>query len=68
VSDQDSEPPFLPGAAYTARPKATPRERLDTHNRVRRDRVEDTGSLTLRAWPDACTTSASDEATPEPTL
>jgi transposase InsO family protein len=37
-----------PAAVYTARPKATPGERLDTHNRVRRDRVDDTGSLTLR--------------------
>jgi transposase InsO family protein len=37
-----------PAAIYTARPKATPGERLDTHNRVRRDRVDDTGSLTLR--------------------
>ena len=37
-----------PATIYTARPKATPGERLDTHNRVRRDRVDDTGSLTLR--------------------
>jgi transposase InsO family protein len=37
-----------PAAIYTARPKATPGERLDTHNRVRRDRVDDTGSITLR--------------------
>ena len=38
-----------PATAYTARPKATPGKRLDTHNRVRRDRVDDTGSITLRA-------------------
>jgi transposase InsO family protein len=37
-----------PTAVYTARPKATPGQRLDTHNRVRRDRVDDTGSITLR--------------------
>jgi transposase InsO family protein len=37
-----------PATVYTARPKATPGEPLDTHNRVRRDRVDDTGSLTLR--------------------
>ena len=37
-----------PAATYTARPKAAPGERLDTHHRVRRDRVDDTGSLTLR--------------------
>jgi transposase InsO family protein len=37
-----------PAAIYTARPKATPGERLDTHYRVRRDHVDDTGSITLR--------------------
>jgi transposase InsO family protein len=37
-----------PATGYTARPKAIPGERDDTHNRVRRDRVDDTGSLTLR--------------------
>jgi transposase InsO family protein len=37
-----------PKTAYTARPKAIPGERHDTHNRVRRDRVDDTGSITLR--------------------
>jgi transposase InsO family protein len=37
-----------PATAYTARPKATPGQRLDTHNRVRTDRVDDTGTLTLR--------------------
>jgi len=34
--------------AYHSRPKAQPGERTDTHDRVRRDRVDDTGSLTLR--------------------
>jgi transposase InsO family protein len=37
-----------PATAYTSRPKAQPGKRTDTHNRVRRDRVDDTGSLTLR--------------------
>ena len=37
-----------PATAYAARPKAQPGKRTDTHNRVRRDRVDDTGSLTLR--------------------
>ena len=37
-----------PATAYTARPKAHPGKRTDTHTRVRRDRVDDTGSLTLR--------------------
>ena len=37
-----------PATAYTARPKAQPGKRTDTHDRVRRDRVDDTGSLTLR--------------------
>jgi transposase InsO family protein len=37
-----------PTTAYTARPKAHPGKRADTHNRVRRDRIDDTGSLTLR--------------------
>jgi len=37
-----------PAVVYTGRPKAAPGERLDTHNRVRRDRVDDTGSITLR--------------------
>jgi transposase InsO family protein len=56
-----------PTTAYNARPKAAPGKRNDTHNRVRRDRVDDTGSLTC-ATPDTCTTSASDEPTPEPTF
>ena len=38
-----------PATIYTTRPKATPGERDDAHNRVRRDRVDDTGSITLRA-------------------
>lgn len=37
-----------PATAYNARPKAQPGKRTDTHDRVRRDRVDDTGSLTLR--------------------
>ena len=37
-----------PATTYTARPKAAPGERVDTHDRVRTDRVDDTGSLTLR--------------------
>jgi transposase InsO family protein len=37
-----------PAVVYAARPKAQPGKRLDTHHRVRRDRVDDTGSLTLR--------------------
>ncbi|HET9562992.1 MAG TPA: integrase core domain-containing protein [Mycobacterium sp.] len=38
-----------PPTAYTARPKATPGDRGDdTHNRVRRDRVDKAGKITLR--------------------
>lgn len=37
-----------PHTAYSARPKASPAHRTDTHNRVRRDRVDDTGTLSLR--------------------
>jgi transposase InsO family protein len=39
-----------PAAAYTARPKATPStdRSTDTHHRVRTDRVDDTGVVTLR--------------------
>jgi transposase InsO family protein len=37
-----------PATAYAGRPKAQPGKRTDTHDRVRRDRVDDTGSLTLR--------------------
>ncbi len=37
-----------PAAAYAARPKATPTgPRTDTHERVRRDRIDDTGAVTL---------------------
>ena len=37
-----------PATAYTTRPKATPGKRLDTHNRVRTDRIDQFGKLTLR--------------------
>jgi transposase InsO family protein len=37
-----------PATAYTARPKADPATRTDTHNRVRRDIVDQFGKLTLR--------------------
>jgi len=38
-----------PAVAYTARPKATPGERAgDSHFRVRHDRVDSGGSVTLR--------------------
>jgi transposase InsO family protein len=37
-----------PATAYAARPKAAPGQRLDSHHRVRTDRVDDTGSITLR--------------------
>lgn len=37
-----------PATAYTARPKASPANRTDTHDRVRRDRVDNTGALSLR--------------------
>jgi transposase InsO family protein len=38
-----------PALAYAARPKATPGQRTaDTHHRVRRDRVDHTGVVTLR--------------------
>ncbi|MEU4289922.1 integrase core domain-containing protein [Kribbella sp. NPDC026596] len=39
-----------PAVAYTDRPKATPTtdRSTDTHNRVRTDRVDDAGSVTLR--------------------
>jgi len=39
----------LPGVAYRARPKAGPADRShDTHHRVRRDRIDNTGRVTLR--------------------
>jgi transposase InsO family protein len=38
-----------PAAAYTARPKAAPTSaRTDSHDRVRRDRIDDSGVVTLR--------------------
>jgi len=38
-----------PATAYTARPKANPANRTDTPNRVRRDRIDQAGVITLRA-------------------
>lgn len=37
-----------PATAYTTRPKASPANRTDSHNRVRRDRVDTTGAISLR--------------------
>jgi transposase InsO family protein len=37
-----------PATAYTARPKADPATRLDTHDRVRTDRIDQAGVITLR--------------------
>lgn len=37
-----------PATVYTSRPKADPASRIDTHNRVRTDRVDQAGSVTLR--------------------
>jgi len=37
-----------PATAYTSRPKADPATRIDTHNRVRTDRIGETGNVTLR--------------------
>jgi transposase InsO family protein len=37
-----------PATAYTARPKADPATRTDTHNRVRTDRIDQAGIITLR--------------------
>ena len=37
-----------PATAYTARPKADPATRTDTHNRVRTDRIDQAGVITLR--------------------
>jgi transposase InsO family protein len=37
-----------PVTAYTARPKVAPGERVDSHQRVRTDRVDTYGTLTLR--------------------
>jgi transposase InsO family protein len=39
----------VPATAYAARPKATPGDRgTDTHDRVRTDRIDTTGTVTLR--------------------
>jgi hypothetical protein len=38
----------VPAVAYTARPKAAPTDRSDTHYRVRHDRVANGGNVTLR--------------------
>jgi hypothetical protein len=37
-----------PATTCTSRPKADPATRIDTHNRVRTDRVDQAGSITLR--------------------
>ena len=37
-----------PAAAYAARPKATPTGTAPTHERVRRDRIDDSGVVTIR--------------------
>ena len=37
-----------PATAYTARPKLAPGDRIDSHQRVRTDRVDTYGTLTLR--------------------
>jgi transposase InsO family protein len=37
-----------PATAYTTRPKADPANRTDSHNRVRRDRIDQAGVITLR--------------------
>ena len=37
-----------PAQAYIARPKALPGHRIDTHDRVRTDRIDQFGKLTLR--------------------
>ena len=37
-----------PAVIYTSRPKANPATRIDTHNRVRTDRVDQAGAVTLR--------------------
>ena len=37
-----------PAVIYTTRPKADPATRIDTHNRVRTDRVHTSGVITLR--------------------
>ena len=37
-----------PATIYTSRPKADPATRIDTHERVRTDRIGETGNVTLR--------------------
>lgn len=37
-----------PSTAYNARPKASPANRTDTHDRVRTDRIDKSGTITLR--------------------
>ena len=37
-----------PATVYTARPKADPANRTDTHNRVRTDRIDQAGVITVR--------------------
>ena len=37
-----------PATIYNSRPKADPATRIDTHNRVRTDRIDQAGSITLR--------------------
>jgi transposase InsO family protein len=37
-----------PATIYNNRPKADPATRIDTHNRVRTDRIDQAGSITLR--------------------
>jgi transposase InsO family protein len=37
-----------PATIYTSRPKADPATRIDTHDRVRSDRIGETGNVTLR--------------------
>jgi hypothetical protein len=41
-------PPSHPPTVYQARPKANLGTRTDTHDRVRTDRVDEAGSVTLR--------------------
>ena len=57
-----------PATIHTTRPKATVtgNRDADTHNRIRHDKIDDSGVVTL-PWPATCTTSASAEPTPEPT-
>ena len=45
---QRPTPARHPATAYTTRPKASPANRADSHNRVRRDRVDTTGAISLR--------------------